>query len=100
MARKGEKGIHPPGGFVKGDSRCWRKGRPRTFDFARDLAQKIGAEMDPVKKQINTEVVLRKLMQEDGAKFIEIAYGKVPDKLTINTEPDNELVIKIVEVKQ
>lgn len=95
-----KKGTHPPGGFVKGDPRCWRKGRPQLFNFVRDIAQKIGAEIDPATKKTNTEIILRKLMEEDGAKFIEIAYGKVPDKVTIETDPDNELIIKVIEIRQ
>lgn len=96
---KGNKSGHR---FQKGDpdGTINKKGRPKAFDFIRNLAQQIAAEVDPIKKKINAEIVLRKLMEEDGAKFIEIAYGKVPDKLTISTEPDNELVIKVIEVKQ
>jgi ribosomal protein S14 len=35
--RKMPKGVP----FVKGDSRCWREGRPRSFDQLRALAQAI-----------------------------------------------------------
>lgn len=63
-------------GFVKGDPRINRNGRPRSFDYIRQLAQEIGDEVDPNLKRKNAEIVLRKLMREDGAKFIEIAYGR------------------------
>lgn len=69
--------------FVKGDSRINKNGRPKAFDFIRELAQKIGSEVEPVIKGkpnalTNAEIVLRQLMMRDGAKFIEVAYGKVP----------------------
>ena len=73
-------------GFVKGDPRINKNGRPKAFDYIRELAQKIGNEVEPIikgkpNKLTNAEIVLRQLMMHDGAKFIEIAYGKVVQPL-------------------
>ena len=67
-------------GFMPGKSGN-PAGRPVAFDFIRNLAQQIGAEVDPVIKKTNAEIVLRRLMKDDGAKFIEVAYGKVPQPI-------------------
>ena len=85
-------------GFMPGKSGN-PSGRTKGFDFIRELAQKIGAEVDPTIKKTNAEIVLRRLMKDDGAKFIEVAYGKTPDKMEIST-PDTELTIKVIDIKQ
>ena len=87
-------------GFSKGDPHINRKGRAPAFDFIRSLAQQIASEVDPVLKKTNAEVALRQLLKDDPMKFIEIAYGKVPDKLTITGDPDLKLVVEIVKVTQ
>jgi len=87
-------------GFSKGDPSINRKGRPPMFDFIRSLAQKLANETDPVTKKTNAEVALRQLLKDDPMKFIEIAYGKVPDKLTITGDPDLKLIVEIVKVTQ
>ena len=78
-------------GFVKGDPRINRKGRPKSFDQLRSLAQEIAHE---AAKQGNqpvvidghvvtiTEAIMRSwAMSKDPRlqqKFIEVAYGQVP----------------------
>lgn len=88
-----------PGTFTKGDPRINRKGRPRSFDYIRELAQQIGDEVDPVIKKRNAEIVLRKLMREDGAKFIEVAYGKTPDRVELSTPEDRHMIIEHIQVQ-
>ena len=77
--------------FVKGDPRINRKGRPKSFDALRSLAQEIAHE---AAKQGNrpvvleghvvtvTEAIMRSwAVSKDPRlqqKFIEVAYGQVP----------------------
>ena len=78
-----EQNLKP---FVKGDKRINRKGRPRSFDALRELAQQIGHETVTIgDRQITvTEAILRQWAQSKNPQlqraFIEIAYGKVPDR--------------------
>ena len=78
--------------FVKGDPRINRKGRPKSFDGLRSLAQEIAHEA--AKSQAGqpvvidghvvtiTEAIMRSwAMSKDPRlqqKFIEVAYGQVP----------------------
>lgn len=89
-----------PGTFTKGDPRINRNGRPKAFDFIRSLAQQIAEEVDPNIKKTNAEIVLRRLMKDDGAKFIEVAYGKTPDKVEVSGDTFKELVVRIVKVDE
>lgn len=86
--------------FTKGDPRINRKGRPRSFDALRELAQQIGHEPVVVgdKRITVTEVILRQWAQSKNPQlqraFIEIAYGKVPDKLDLTS--GGVVVLKVV----
>lgn len=82
-----------PGTFSKGDPRINRKGRPKTFDALRKLAQSIGHEdalgEDGQPVTVNgqpvtaTEAILRMWSMSGNPtlqmKFVEVAYGKVPE---------------------
>ena len=85
--------ANKPGTFKKGDPRINRKGRPKNFDKLRELAQAIAHEGatikgEPVvvngKKATITEVILRQWAASKNHQlqraFMEIAFGKVPDK--------------------
>ena len=82
-------------GFVKGDPRINPKGRPKSFDGLRSLAQEIAHEAAKQSKEQGgqpvvidghvvtiTEAIMRSwAMSKDPRlqqKFIEVAYGQVP----------------------
>ncbi len=83
--------------FKKGDPRINRKGRPRSFDALRELAQQIAHEEalhngQPIivngHKVTVSEMILRQWAQSKNPQlqraFIEVAFGKVPDKLDVD----------------
>ena len=99
-----EQNLKP---FVKGDPRINRKGRPRSFQALRELARQIADEKAKSGSQTLVidghsatvvEAILRSwAISKDPRKqkaFMEIAYGKVPDKLDV--ESKNELTVKFV----
>ena len=82
--------------FVKGDPRINRKGRPKSFDAFRELAQKISHEMamksgEPLVIDGHavtiTEAILRQWAQSKDPRlqqaFINYAYGKVPQAVEL-----------------
>ena len=82
--------------FVKGDPRINRKGRPKSFDALRELAQEIAHETAQAGGQdvvVNghkvtvSEAILRQWAMSKNPQlqraFIEVAYGKVPDALDV-----------------
>ena len=87
-----------PKPFVKGDPRINRKGRPKTFDAFRALAQEIAHEtaVDKDKNEIISnghkvtvaEAILRKWAASQNPQFqkafVEIAFGKVPDNVKVD----------------
>ena len=94
--------------FVKGDPRCSRKGRPKSFDKLRALAVGIAQEQavdqkgNPIlwngKPVTNAELMLRmwltdKKYQKD---FAEVAFGKVPDKVELTGKDGDKIIVKVV----
>jgi len=88
-------------GFVKGDPRINRKGRPKSFDALRELAQQIAHEAVQVgdKKITVTEAILRQWAQSKNPQlqkgFLEIAYGKVPDQMQLTGKNGEPLIIRV-----
>jgi hypothetical protein len=92
---------NPSKPFTKGDPRINRKGRPKSFDGLRELAQLIGHEAVSVgdKKLTVTEAILRQWAQSKNPilqrAFIEIAFGKVPDRTELTGADGKPLKIKV-----
>lgn len=89
MTETAIKPIVPPQlvPFVPGDPRINRKGRPKTVDAVRKLAQSIAYEEEENKGEIfsKIEVILRdwassKVFEKQLA-FVQYAFGKVPDEV-------------------
>lgn len=94
-----EQKPRKPGTFVKGDARINRKGRPKSFDQLRALAQKISHE--PIQQGATmtvAEAILRTMAKENPARFVEIAFGKVPDETVITGDEEKPITLKIVRV--
>jgi len=93
------------GSFKKGDPRINRKGRPKSFDKLRLLAQQIAHEEAKGKdgstviindhKVTVTEAILRQWASSKNPKlqqlFVEVAYGKVPNNHNIKIKNIHEL---------
>ena len=95
-----------PGTFVKGDPRCWRKGRPKSFDTFRELAQAISHEEAKsgggqlvINNHVVTvaEAILRQWAQSKDPRlqmaFIEVAYGKAPVRNEITGKDGGAIII-------
>ena len=87
-----EENLKP---FVKGDPRINRKGRPKSFDKLRELAVSLANEaaIDAATKgpllvkghaATEIEMLMRQMMHDNPARFVEIAFGKVPDEVKLS----------------
>lgn len=105
-----------PGTFERGagkDPRINRKGRPKSFDALRSLAQEIAHEAAKQSKEQGggpvvidghvvtvTEAIMRQwAMSKDPRlqqKFIEVAYGQVPSVTRLEGQDGGPMVIKVV----
>mgnify|MGYP000918312090 CR=1 FL=1 len=83
--------------FRKGhDPRRNTKGRPKTFDKLRSLAQMIAVEdgiTTDEKVLSNVEVILRGMMKADPKLFLEIAYGKVPNPIELTGKNGGAIIV-------
>ena len=88
--------------FVKGDPRINRKGRPKSFDQLRALAQKLSHEPMGETGRTAVEMILRKLAMENPERFLEIAYGKVPQPVEMTGKDGGalEIVVKYADGKR
>ena len=105
-----------PGTFERGagkDPRINRKGRPKSFDALRSLAQEIAHEAAKQSKEQGggpvvidghvvtvTEAIMRQwAMSKDPRlqqKFIEVAYGQVPSVTRLEGQDGGPMIIKVV----
>ena len=88
------------GGFQERKHQINRKGRPKSFDALRELAQQIAHETATTSDGKNiviaghtatvAEMILRSWAKSSNSQlargFIEIAYGKVPDDIRVRFE--------------
>ena len=102
-------GKVPGGPFRKGDPRINRKGRPKSFDQLRSLAQEIAHEAakqggQPVVIDGHTVTVTEAIMRQWAMskdprlqqKFIEVAYGQVPSVTRLEGQDGGPMIIKVV----
>ena len=101
--------------FVKGDPRINRKGRPKNFDGLRELAKSIAEEVAKNRdtggdlvidghKVTIAEAILRNWAVSKNPQlqrqFIEVAYGKVPDNITVSRDSVEDLSVVVDLIQQ
>jgi len=101
--------------FKKGDPRINRKGRPKNFDGLRELAKSIAEEVAKNRdtggdlvidghKVTIAEAILRNWAVSKNPQlqrqFIEVAYGKVPDNITVSRDSVEDLSVVVDLIQQ
>ena len=90
------------GGLQERKHHINRKGRPKSFDALRKLAQQIAHEEVTDKKGETLtviEVIMRQWAKDPKlqAKFIEYAFGKVPDAVEVSGKDGGTINVKLVK---
>jgi hypothetical protein len=88
------------GQFIRGDPRINKKGRPRSFDQIRKLAELVAAEQDESGVNRALEILRDWAKSKEvakQAKFMEYAFGKVPDQIGINGEVLTKVLIEYAD---
>ena len=91
----------PSASFKPGDKRINRKGRPKTLDALRTLAQQI-AHKELAQKDGSTITVAEAILTGWAAsnepalqiKFVEYAWGKVPQPVEQKTDGKLEVIVR------
>ena len=98
-------------GFVKGDPRINRNGRPRVSDELRDLILDVLAEKAKTKDggavvidghaATNIEVIVRRMITDPKqfTTLLERAYGKVTQPVNLSQDTPLEVTTRIVRRK-
>ena len=96
--------------FKRGDARINRRGRPKNFDALRTLTQQIAHEVvthngEPVVVAGHSLTVVEAILRQWAhsknpalqIRFVEIAYGKVPDRLEVGGKADDAIPIVVMQ---
>lgn len=86
--------------FEKGDDpRRNLNGRPKSFDQLRELFQEIAAEETTSRGKKMTRARFIGITMSTNKKqmkdFLEFAFGKVPQAVTLGNDPENPLIPKL-----
>lgn len=93
----GVKGKPPPKPFVKGDPRINRKGRPKVGETFAEYVRAFMEAEDEKKGTIVSEMMQIAVSRARHGSFqfwdalVNRAYGKVPDKVEMNTQEKPDL---------